>query len=85
MNSNEVKEILKAAFMPHLEQVPHSPGLFLDGYYYRAKHQDSLSMAMSDASDALAEAATKAAEAAVKEKVNEIEKKLTAQHESDEA
>ena len=84
MNSNEVRQIIKDAFMPHLEQIPHSPGLFLDGYFYRPKHQDSLSLAIDDATEALAQASEKACRDAVREKVNEIEKSLTSQHESDE-
>jgi len=50
--TSQISKAIKAAFMPHLEQVPHT-GLFMDGYYYRPKHQDSLSMAIEDAAVAV--------------------------------
>jgi hypothetical protein len=59
VSDEEVKSAIVEAFMPHLEQVPHSPGLFLDGYYYRPKHQDSLSLAIDDATVALADLCSK--------------------------
>ena len=53
VSEEKIKSTIVKAFMPHLEQVAHSPGLFLDGYYYRPKHQDSLSLAINDATVAL--------------------------------
>jgi len=49
LSESQIKKIIKAAMLRHFEQIPHSPGLFVDGYFYRAKHQDSLSMVISDA------------------------------------
>jgi hypothetical protein len=84
MNANEVKQVIKDAILEHFEQINHSPGLFLDGYYYRAKHQDSLSLAVSDAATELHVKIEAAINGAVKNKVDEISAKLTAKHASDE-
>jgi hypothetical protein len=63
--ASQISKTIKAAFMPHFEQVAHT-GLFMDGYYYRPYHQDSLSMAIEDAAVAVDKILHSASETAIR-------------------